>query len=365
MKGLVIWVGILASMGLFASTDAESLRATLDNIELVQSEKNVAGKILTPSITVGGHKFREPVIRISKLEKTYLATPLSGGEATLKQAYLSLETGGVYIEEGSGTRYLKLDGNPVERLFLRQFAYLLQQRHPSDPSTAKFFKFYFGIDNAPAKERISKALASPLSDTTVEGTVSLGAITTEEGEIPTLDQLFHYMQYPAEWKGLRCSEKNCVYQHATLGTIELRHPGAADLTFTDEDLVNPEDEKPVDATEVQTKSELEQLLEKQPADVTVLYVLISHEECGPCKRLKKVGGLWSELVRRVRRGKLKHLALFVENARTPNFAPSNLVSQLALPRGYPQLVIFERTSAGAWTAPKHVGASEIERHLKQ
>jgi hypothetical protein len=114
---------------------------------------------------------------------------------------------------------------------------------------------------------------------------------------------------------------------------------------------------------VASRPELEKVLAEQPPEVTTALVLVTHKECGPCAALKRPGGLWGELCQRLRKKNVEGVAAFAEVVATPNFAPSPLMADYALPRGFPQLLVFRRLGNG-WTSPQRYSAAELQEQLR-
>ncbi len=363
------------SLMCFASFASEPLSTNLETARRLDSEKVSAGAVASPVILVRGKPFKRKLIVFRSEGGVAFSNPIDETTATLRRVYLDLQSGGLYLEDPNHpealkkkdkTRFLRLQApEKSERQFIRQFAYFLQQRHSTDPSTAKFFQFYFGIsDSEDSPSTFDKEFLLSPRFSKLQGLESASAAP------PNLETLFDFMANPDGWTGLECTTsdgapdgKRCRYEHATRGQILLEHPGAADLVFDDSELFDPKEALPVEAPVVSSRPELEKVLAEQPADVTTALVLVTHEECGPCLALKNPGGLWGELCQRLRRKNVPGVAAFAEVAATPNFAPSPLMSDYSLPRGFPQLLVFRRVGSG-WGAPQRYSAGELQEQLR-
>jgi hypothetical protein len=238
----------------------EPLGVKLDSILRLDSEKVSAGSVVSPKILVSGKPFKRSLILFRSEGGVALSTPIDETSSTLRQVFLNLENGGIYLVDPSHpeavkaklpTRYVSMNSSDkTEAEFLRQFAHLLQQRHPNDPSTAKFFKFYFGVEEKPeSPEGFEQELSLPSSEPgkkSVSGAFSL----LPKDQPVDLVRLFNLMANPQDWTGLDCTNfeadggqakagKRCRYEHATLGQMVLEHPGAADVLFEDAELFDP------------------------------------------------------------------------------------------------------------------------------
>ena len=337
---------------------AGDLTATLDNINLLEGEKTAGPTLITPKISVEGKSLRETVVRIQPGESVSMAIPTGKDTANLIRVYFDDKTGGVFISEASPakTRFLKLyvksAKTPLtleqrtERNFIRQFAYVLRQRHPQDPGTVKYLNRYFPV----VENEIEKTTVFDISR----------PLTKKE----PIEKVFHLMEKPATWKGKECTAERCLYEHPEFGTLTLSHPGAADLIFDEDELVDPEEEKLPLAPHIASKIELEKKLEELPEEVGKVFVLITHEHCGPCQTLKKSGSSWAKICRQIRKAQRREISALMEHSKTEAFAPSTLMETYGLPAGYPQLLVFERDESGRWNSPRQVSAGNISTVLK-
>lgn len=367
------WASLICAVG-FAG---EPLDTDLKKIARLESEKVSEGSVVSPKLLVSGKPFKRNLIAFRSKESVSISIPIDQNSATLRQVFLNLENGGIYlvdpnhpeaVKAKSQTRYLQMaSSDKAEPAFLKQFAHLLQQRHPKDPSTAKFFKFYFGVeqsDESLAEIKFPFAEGENFQNTALE---SLSLMPQEQPV--DLERLFDLMANPQDWTGLECSPvpgstgKRCRYEHAKLGQMVLAHPGPADVLFEESELFDPKDLLPVEAPVVASRPELEKVLAEQPPEVTTALVLVTHEDCGPCTALKRPTGLWGELCQRLRRKHVEGVAAFAEVVDTPNFAPSPLMAEYALPRGYPQLLVFRRAGSG-WSSPQRYSAAELQEQLR-
>lgn len=362
MQGLINWVGTLGAIAMIGSWSFVAyadLDPTLKNVLVTEAEKKTGNSPVTPELLVEGKKLVKPAVRIKENQTVYLATPNNEGGHNLTNVYLHPKNGGLYVQESGKSRYLELDSkSKIEKDFLRHFAYVLQQRHPEEPATKKFFERYFEA----GKEVVPVSFSAPKIK------LKLGEFGQEDDvpTPPTLEQVYSIMEEPSTWTGVECTAERCIFKKDE-DLVALSHPGAADLLLKENELLDPSDEKPVEADEVRSPSDIDRILREQPEGVTHVFVLITHKDCGPCRNLKKVGGEWCEFVRKLKKaGRRGEMAAFVENVQTAQFAPSDIVKQYAVDgAGYPQMLIFERSSDGAWAStPKKVTATQIAEKLK-
>ena len=136
---LLLQAAIAVGLCLSPAVFADELTTMLKEIQLTESEKSDNSTVLTPKIEVEGKSIRECFVRIHPGEGVSLAIPSSDGTAIIKRVYLSSKTGGIFLQENNVSRYVNLLGaedksvereKQIEHDFIRQFGYLLRQRHP-------------------------------------------------------------------------------------------------------------------------------------------------------------------------------------------------------------------------------------------